>query len=269
MNCDLAWRLIDDYLRGELGHRDRNLLEKHVARCARCAAELRRRPAFERDLRRALASSVHPIVLSPDAGARMVQAAEQSLQRGIRSQRISVTFRWVASTVVALLLVVGLFSLAERLPMPHPFNRLALFPENRLLFSDADPTALSAAEQPADQYVAASSGGKPRVTLLFSPQNLRPSGPYTMTVFLENETPHALESVRFDLDISGPTGSYRFGWVVQGPVAAHDASAVRLTTDLLALPCEEQYQIAPSDLFGQAGVYTLRLTLLESVVASQ
>ncbi len=269
MNCELAGRLIDDYLRYELGYRERHLLEAHVARCARCAEELRRRPAFERDLRRALAASVHPLTLPPDASTRIIQAAEKSLHRGVRSYRAFVTLRWVAGTMVAVLLVVGLLSLVEQLPMPYPFNRIALFPANRLLLSDADPAKLSAGEETTAQLLAESTSHGSRITLLIEPQTIRARGPFTITVFLENERAQPLATVRMDLDIDGPSGSYRFAWTIQGPVPAHGASAVRLTPELLAQPCQDQYQIPPTELFGVPGVYTLRLTTLEAIVGSE
>ncbi|NLF10377.1 MAG: zf-HC2 domain-containing protein, partial [Anaerolineaceae bacterium] len=49
---------MDDLLDNVLSLRERELLEEHLARCPRCMSELRQRPAFERGIRRALATSV-------------------------------------------------------------------------------------------------------------------------------------------------------------------------------------------------------------------
>lgn len=269
MNCDLAGRLMDDYLQDELGHRDRYLLETHVARCTRCAAELRMRPAFERDLRRALAISVYPLSLSSNASRRIVHAAEDSLRRAILLRRAYVTLRFVAAALVVVLFGMGLYSLSLQRPMPYPLNRIGLFPTNKTLLSEVDPATLSAQMQSTPELAAVSNQRMPRATLFFEPRNMRPNTPFTMTLFLENETPRQVETFRFDLDVNGPTGFYRFGLAVKGPLPAHGASVVRLTRDVLTKPCQEQYSISPTDLFAKPGVYTLRLTLLDHVVASR
>ena len=99
MNCDLAGRLLDGFLENGLSQRDRQLMEEHLARCRHCAEELRRRPAFERDVQRALTSSVRPLYLSSDASTRIVEAAEESLHRAIRSHRAILTFRLMTGAV--------------------------------------------------------------------------------------------------------------------------------------------------------------------------
>jgi hypothetical protein len=98
---------------------------------------------------------------------------------------------------------------------------------------------------------------------------MRPHVPFTMTVLLQSDLPQPLETVHLDLDISGPTGFYRFGLAVEGPLPAQGVSILRVTPELLAEPCEEQYLIAPTEVFSLPGVYTLRVTLSDPVVASR
>jgi hypothetical protein len=50
---------------------------------------------------------------------------------------------------------------------------------------------------------------------------------------------------------------------------AHGVSIFRVTPELLAKPCEEQYLIEPTEVFSLPGVYTLRVTLSDPVVASR
>ncbi len=269
MNCDQAGCLIDDYLESGLSRRDRHLLEEHLARCSRCTEELRRRPAFERDVRRALAASVRPLYLSADASTRIVEAAEESLHRANRSYRAIVAFRIMAGAVAVALVVVGVFALLGRIPVPSHLRPTALFPLSKLRLSEARPDTLTAGEQPAPRITVTSTSLLPRASILVEPRKLHPRDPFTMTVFLQSDLPRPLESVHLDLDISGPTGFYAFGLLVEGPLPAHGVSIFRVTPKLLAEPCQEQYLRAPTDIFSAPGVYTLRVTLFDPVVASQ
>ena len=97
---------------------------------------------------------------------------------------------------------------------------------------------------------------------------MQPYDPFALTVFLESDLSQPLDSIRLDLDISGPSGFYRFGLAVKGPLPAPGVSIFRVTPELLADACQEQYLMAPVDLFGAPGVYTLRVTLFDPVVAS-
>lgn len=269
MNCDLAGRLIDDYLENGLGRRDRQQLEKHLAQCRHCADELRSRPAFDRDLRRALASSVRPLSLSADASTRIVESAEDSLHRAVWSHRVTLTFRLMSGAVAAALVLVALFTLAGRVPDSSRFKPIALLPANKLTVSDVNLDTLTAGDQPVPRLTTASIVSLPRTSLLVEPRDMRPHLPFTMTVLLQSDLPQPLESVHLDLDISGPTGFYRFGLAVEGPLPAQGVSILRVTPELLAEPCEQQYLIAPTEVFSLPGVYTLRVTLSDPVVASR
>jgi hypothetical protein len=269
MNCDLAGCLIDDYLENGLSQRDRHQLEKHLARCTHCANELRRRPTLERDLRRALAASVGSLSLSSDASTRIVESAEESLNRAVWAHRATLTFRLMSGAVAAALVLVALFALAGRIPVPSQLKPIALVPANKLTLSDSNPDTLSVGDQPLPRLTATSTASLPRTSLLIEPREMRPHLPFTMTVLLQSDLPQPLETVRLDLDISGPTGFYRFGLVVKGPLPAHGVSIFRVTPAVLAKPCREQYLIEPTDIFSLPGVYTLRVTLSDPVVASR
>jgi hypothetical protein len=269
MNCDLVGHLIDDYLENELSQRDRHLLEAHLAKCFRCAEELRRRPAFERDMRRALSASVQPLRLSSDASSRIIEAAEHSLDRATWSNRAFFTLRLMAGAMAVALLLIGLFYLTGRIPVPSHLKRVALLPANKLLLSEPDPVTLSVGDQPVPRITDASTSSLPQTSFLFEPRSMRPQQPFTMTVFLQSDLPRSLDSVRLDLDISGPTGYYRFALAVKGPLPAHGVSILRLTPELLAVPCQEQYLISPVEMFEMPGIYSLRITLFDPVIASQ
>jgi hypothetical protein len=49
---------------------------------------------------------------------------------------------------------------------------------------------------------------------------------------------------------------------------AQGISILRLTPELLANTCQEQYLIEPTDVFSMAGTYNVRLTLSDAVVSS-
>lgn len=269
MNCDLAGRLLDGYLENELAPRDRLLLEKHIAACHHCAEDLRRRPVFERDVRRSLAVSVRSLALPSTASTRIVQAAEQSLRRAVRARRVAVTFRLVGGAVATFLLVVGLLILLGQIPIPARLKSIALSPANRSVLSESRPGMLPAESQPAPHLTNTSTSWVPRVSFRLEPIDLHAGEPYTVTVFLKSEAPEPVEAVHLDMDISGPSGFYRFGWTVEGPLPARDVTIFRITPELLAEPCKEEYLISPADVFGFPGVYTIRLIVSDPVVASQ
>jgi hypothetical protein len=268
MNCELAGRLLDGYLENELGPRDRLLLEKHVATCRRCADDLRRRPAFERDVWRSLTTSVRSLALSSAASTRIVRAAEQSLRRAVWERRVVVIFQLVGGAMATSLLVVGLLVLLGQIPVPTDLKPRALFPANQPALSEPRPGVVPAATQPAPQVVDTTVNWTPRVSFRLQPSQLYAGEPFTMTVFLKSEAPGPVETVHLDLDVSGPSGFYRFGWTVDGPLPAHDVTIFRITPGLLAGPCQEQYLISPADIFGFPGVYTVQLVVSDPVVAS-
>jgi hypothetical protein len=90
---------------------------------------------------------------------------------------------------------------------------------------------------------------------------LVPGEAFTVTVFLQSDLPEPLETARLDLDIDGPTGYYRFALSARGPLAAQGLTALRVTSEALVAPCEEKYQIPPTDIFGASGIYTVRVAL--------
>jgi hypothetical protein len=257
---------MDDYLAEDLSQRDRHLLEAHLSRCSRCAVELRSRPALERRIRRALAASVQPLSLSPEATTRIIAAAEESLQRSRRSRRAIRSLHLVAAAVAACLFVVGVLFLAGEIPVPAQFQPVALLPANRLWLADPDAVALSPGREPTPLTEESSARTLPKTSLLFEPRDMHPREPFTMTVLLQSDLPRSIDSVRLDLDVSGPTGYYRFGLAVKGPLPARGVSILRLTPELLEETCEEQYLMAPTDVFSVAGTYSVRLTLFDVVV---
>jgi len=268
MNCDLALSLIDDYIEHGLSQRDCMLLEKHLARCIRCAEEWRRRPFFERDVRQALVSSVGPLYLSSDASTRIVQAASKSLNRAARTQRTRRTLQLLGGAVATVLVLVGFLFLVGDLPVTSHGRPVALLPASRLILSRAGFDTLLPAEQPAPRLTASSHVSLPKASLLVEPWRMQPEEPFTMTVLLQSDLPQPLETLRMDLDITGPTGFYTFGMAVKGPLPAHGVSVFRVTPDLLVEPAQEQYLMAPSDVFRLPGVYTLRLTVSDPVFSS-
>ena len=104
-----------------------------------------------------------------------------------------------------------------------------------------------------------------RSDILIEPWDLKPGEPFTATIFLHSELTKPVDAIRFRLDISGPTGDYQFVLAAQGPFPAQGVSVLQVTPDLLVVPCREQYQITPGDVFGAPGIYTVRATLLGPV----
>ena len=268
MNCDLAGSLIDDYLENRLGQRERHQVEKHLARCAHCANQLRKRPALERDLRRALASTVHPLYLSAEAQTAVLWAAEQSMHRAKRARRVTLGFQASVAVTAAVLLMIGLFALLGQIPVPSGLKPTVLFPRNNLPLSEPEPVSIPLAGQPNAQLVAPADA-LPRASLVVEPTEMGPGDSFTMTVWLESEQLEALETVCLDLEIAGPTGFYRFDLAVSSPLPIHGVSIFEVTSELLAEACQEQYLISPMDMFAVPGVYTIRVTLLYPVPVSR
>ncbi len=268
MNCDQVGHLVDDYLADDLSQRERAQFEAHLLGCARCAGELRTRPAFERSLRRALTTSVLPLSLSAAASSRLLHAAEESLQKAKRAEQAARWLRTLTAAVALVLLVVGILFLTGELSVPSQLQPVALFPASKLPFADLQAPVPSPDKVPMLADSEAIPEAMPQVSVLFEPRQMRPRDPYTITVYLESDMSRSLESIRLDLNVSGPTGYYRFDLAVEGPLPARGVSILRLTPDLLAETCEEEYLITPTDLFSVAGVYNLRLTLFNAVVDS-
>ncbi len=269
MNCDVAGRLLDGYLENELSQRDRLRLEKHVAACHRCAEDLRWRPAFERDVRESLAASVRSLALSSAASTRIVHAAEQSLQRAVWADRAVAACQLLGGALATILLVLGLVALLGWIPAPERLRPISLLPANGSALPESHPDALPATSQPTPQLLGTTTSWLPRASFRLEPRELHAGEPFTMTVYLESDVPEPVETVRLDLEFSGPSGSYRFGWTVNGPLPAHGMTTIRITPELLAAPCQEQYLISPADIFGLPGIYTVQLTLSDPVVASR
>jgi hypothetical protein len=269
MTCEQAGHLLDDYVDGALSQRDRQFLEAHLERCGRCAEELRQRPAFERCLRRALAKSVQPLALTVDASSKIIDAAEDSLRRAQRSRRVTLTIHLLSAVVIVSLLAVGVLFILGEIPVPDHLKRVTLLPVKRLALAEAQDGALSAEDPSLSRLTESSQQSLPRVSLLIEPRDMRPAQPFTMTVLLHSELAQPLDSLRLDLDVSGPTGYYNFGLTVPGPLPAHGVSILRLTPELLAESCKDRYLIAPTEVFRFPGTYNIRLTLFDAVAASQ
>jgi hypothetical protein len=268
VNCDQAGRLVDDYLAEHLGQREHALFEAHLRSCSRCARELRTLPQFERSLRRALVTSVQPLSVSTGASSRLVSAAEESLHKAKRTARVVGLLRFMTATAALALLMVCALFLTGNLAVPSQLQPVALFPASSLPIADLPSPNLSLDAGPLLADHGAIPESAPQVSMLFEPRQMRARVPYTITVFLESDIPRSLESIRLDLDVSGPTGYYRFDLAVEGPLPGRGVSILRLTPDLLAKTCEEQYLMAPSDLFSEAGSYNIRLTFFDAVVDS-
>ncbi len=267
MNCELARRLIDDFMHDELNQRDRVRMEEHLARCPRCAMELRKQPALERDVRRALAASVRPLYVSAEASARIVRASEQSLHRAGRAHRRAFAAR-VTSGILALLLVaVGFLALLGRIPVPSGLQPVSLVPTKNLPSAEPELGAVFGAGKPVPD-LASPVLSQLSANLLIEPRDLHPGEPFTVTVYLQSDMPEPMETIDLDLDVTGPTGAYHFELSFNGPLPAEGTSIFRVTPDQLADVCAERYLVSPTDMFGSPGTYTIRVTLFVPVLVS-
>lgn len=268
MTCERAGYLLDDYLEGVLSQRDRTVFESHIERCEHCAEEVRRRPSFDRGLRRALATHVQPLVLSKRLSAEIIDAAEDSLRQAQRSRRVTRAIRLVSSAVAVSLLAIGVLFLTGEIPVPDHLKPVTLFPINRMTFAGAEPDTLAAGDGTVSRVTVVSQQLLPKASLIIEPRILHPSQPFTMTVFLHSELARPVERLHLDLDVNGPTGFYTFGLSVRGPLPTPGVSVLRLTPELLADSCEDRYLMAPTEVFRTPGTYEIRLTLSDAVTAS-
>ena len=242
MNCDMASHLMDDYLENQLERRDRLRLEMHLTLCSSCADELRQRPTFDHRMWRALAGSVQNLRLSPEASIELVEAAQNSVRRGIWSKRAALTLQLMASASVVLLLVTSLLIIMGRLPVPSELIELS------------EPSI----DEPA-VFIS-------RNDIIVEPSNLHPGEPFTTTIFFHSDLSESVDAVRFRLNIDGPSGHFEFALALPGPFPAGQVSVLRVTPAILEDPCRNQYQISPAEIISEEGVYTFRAALVSPVI---
>lgn len=269
MNCEAVGHLMDDYLDNELSQRELDLFEEHLGRCYRCVRELRRRPAFERGLRRALASSVQPLSLPSEVSSRIIRASELSLRRALWSDRAGHVFQAVTGMAALCLVLVGILFLTQSIPVSSRLQPIALFPVRQASLSNLDPAPRPAGNQPALPDADLPPVPSSRVSMIFEPWTMHPRDVFTITVYLWSADPQPVKAVSLDLDVNGPTGYYRFDLALQDPLPAGGVSVLKVTPELLAEPCHEQYLISPTDLFSATGVYDVRVTMSKPVVAGR
>jgi hypothetical protein len=202
------------------------------------------RLAFEHNLQQALTSSVHHLHLAPDTSQELIQAVESSLVAPGWTWSAMKVARLMAGALVAALLMLGLFLLVDRAPVPLGVQQAIRSPGSQPALS-VDKAAIS-----------------------FEPYDMAPGDRFTITVPIRSDLLLGVDAVRCDLDINGPTGRYQFSLFMQGPLPERGLSVLQVTPDLLAAPCKDQYQMSPSDIFGQPGTYALRVTLFSPSVLS-
>ena len=276
MNCKTARHLIDDYLENQLSRYDRQGLEEHLSSCVRCSEELRRQRDFERTMWRSLAASLQHRTLSSEAGTRIVQEAQGSLERSIRVNRVKGVAGAFGGALAAAFVLIGILWLG-RPSLPTQLGAIASLSAERpaspavrpIPVSPVDPVDEQEATRtllPAEQLLPLTLR---RGEYVIEPRPLVPGEAFTVTVFLQSDLPEPLDAARLDLDIDGPTGYYRFALSARGPLAARGLTALRVTSDSLEGPCEEKYQIPPTDIFGASGIYTVRVALPGPDVATE
>lgn len=259
---------MDDFLDNQIAPNERRRLEAHLDCCTSCAAELRRRSALELKFRRAIGAAVQPWALSAQSTTRLVDQAHASLCRGIRVRRS----RWVAKGLTAALAVALVLlgvSAVGRWSLPSRLRPIALLPEKYLALLSPG-TKIMQPEEPLDLVgylsVAPPVNSPAGLSLMLDrtridPEPMYPGEAFTITLYLRNSLPQPLPSARFDLEITGPSGYYRFPLTVNRPVPAGGVSLLQVTPDVLAGPCQETYLIPPTRIFDAPGVYRLRVTL--------
>jgi len=245
MTCDSASHLIDDLLGDQLSRREHQRLEEHLSACPHCTEVLHERLALERRMQQALTASVHQLQLAPDASRGLLQAVEASLQQPAWRSRALPVARVLAGALAAALLGLGLLLLSERVPVPS---------------IGGQQTGHSPARQPALSVDQSS--------ISFEPHDMVHGDRFTVTIPIESNLLQEIDTVRCDLEISGPTGQYRFALFMQGPLPARGLSIIHVTPELLARPSQDQYQLSPAQIFGLPGAYTFRVTVFSPVVAS-
>lgn len=243
MTCDVASHQIDDYLDDQLDQHERRRLERHFEDCPRCAEELRGRIGLDRGVRHALATSVQHLQLASGPSRAIVQAIEGGARYSLWPERILQSALTMAGAFVVVLLLVGLVFLLGRIPAPGEMQPSIVLPAGRPALSvDRDRISI-----------------EPRV--------MAPGDQFTITVPVDSNWPQPIDTTRCDLDISGPSGRYRFALLMKGPLPSRGTSILQVTPAILADPCQDRYQIAPADIFSAPGVYTFRITVFSPVVA--
>jgi len=237
MSCDLTGHLLDDYLDNQLSQRERQRLESHLSVCPRCTEELQVRLAFERTLRHALTSAVQHLQLTPDVSRRILWALDSNARQPVWHGYATRVAQIMAGVAVAALLLGGMFLLLGRVPTPSGTQQVGLSPANRSFLS-------------LDQG-----------NISVEPGTLRPGDLFTVTVPIDDKRLRPLDVLHCNLDIRGPTGRYRYGLAVRGPLPESGAVVLQVTPGLLANPSREQYNIAVQDILSMPGVYHLRVTL--------
>jgi hypothetical protein len=177
------------------------------------------------------------------------------------------TVRIASGAVAVLLVAVALLALLGRIPVPSNLKPVSLRPAKRLVSSEPELDAVFDADQPIPR-MATPTLSQVDARLLIEPRDLHPGESFTMTVYVQSALSEPMETVHLDLDISGPTGVYRFALSFDGSLPAEGMSIYRVTPDLLAQPCEERYLMSPTDMFAVPGAYTIRVTFLNPVVDS-
>lgn len=276
MNCDLACHLIDDYLEKRLSRYDARRLEQHLSQCACCSEELRARPHFERTIRHSLAASVQKHHLPAEASMRIVREAQDSVRRGIWSHRVYRVARVAATAAGMCLVFVGLFFLLRDLPDESDASAITLFPIRYLSSSDRPPASRITLHERTwpDAPLENSSAARSHTltvdadSVLIEPWTLKPGEMFTITLFLQSDLPQPVDAARFDLDVNGPTGYYRFEVDVRGHLPSRSISVLQVTPDLLEASSREKYLMTPTEIFGEPGVYTLTVFLYSPERAS-
>jgi hypothetical protein len=267
---------MDEYLEKRLSRYDARRLERHLTQCQQCAQELRDRPAFERTLRCALATSVQHRYLSPETSMRIVREVQGNLRRAIWSHRVSFLLQVGAGVASVALVLVGLFFLLSGLPGSSGLGTITLFPIKQLALAEPEPVTRFAANQPTlaePQPGPAPTEHRPAIFMgrhdvRIEPWRLESGDPFTITMFLHTDLPQTVNSARFDLDVTGPTGFYRFEMTVKGPLPPQGISVLKITPEDLAASSRERYLLSPTEIFAEPGVYTIRVFLFSPVVAS-
>jgi hypothetical protein len=270
VNCEAVGHLMDDLLDNILSQREQEDLEDHLRRCPRCVRELRERPAFERGLRRALATSVQPLVLSSTFSNRLVEGAEKSLRRARRSQRAHRLGQVSMCAAALCLVVVGLLFLTGSIPVPSQLQPVTLFPVNQASLSQWAARMNAVLDRPvkwSDEEIAPASTSQ--VSMSIEPYVMEPGQTFTITLSLWSAEAQPVDAVTLQLDVNGPTGYYQFDLALQEPLPSQGVSVLKVTPELLAEPCRVQYLMAPTDLFAATGVYDVRVTMTKPASARQ
>jgi anti-sigma factor (TIGR02949 family) len=77
MNCNEAFRRLDDYLDRELSPEEMKLVREHLEACAMCAAEFR----FERSVIDEVRAKLKRLDVCPDLAERIAKALDEA-ERG-------------------------------------------------------------------------------------------------------------------------------------------------------------------------------------------